>query len=44
MKANERLNNVAERFDTFISVIFNCNNQSTARCKANNNLIKLNQI
>jgi len=37
MKANDRLNSVAERFDTFTSVIFNRNNQNTARCKANNN-------
>jgi len=42
MKANDRLNSVAKRFDTFTSVIFNCNNQNTARCKANNNLMKLN--
>jgi len=39
MKANDRLNSVAERFDTFTSVIFNCNNQNTVCCKANNNLI-----
>jgi len=39
MKANDNLNSVAERFDTFTSVIFNCYNQNTARCKANNNLI-----
>jgi len=25
MKANHRLNNVAERFDTFSNIIFNCN-------------------
>jgi len=36
MKANGRLNSVTERFDTFTSVIFNCNNQNTARSKANN--------
>jgi len=41
MKANDKLNSVAERFDTFTSVIFKCNNQNTAHCKANNNLIKL---
>jgi len=41
MKANNRLNSVAERFDTITSVIFNCNNQNTARCKANINLIIL---
>jgi len=35
MKANDKLNSVAEHFDTFTSVIFNCNNQNTARCKAN---------
>jgi len=35
MKANDKLNCVAKRFDTFTSVIFNCNNQNTARCKAN---------
>jgi len=39
MKANDKSNSVAERFGTFTSVIFNCNNQNTARCKANNNLI-----
>jgi len=38
MKVNDRLNSVAERFDTFTSVIFNCNDQNTARYKANNNL------
>jgi len=26
MKANNSLNSVAKRFDTFTSVIFNCNN------------------
>jgi len=40
MKANDRLNSVAKSFDTFTSVIFNYNNQNTARCKANNNLIE----
>jgi len=39
MKANDSLNSVAERFDTFTSVIFSYNNQNTARCKANNNLM-----
>jgi len=39
MKANHFLNGAAERFDTFTSVIFNCNNQNNARCKANNNLM-----
>jgi len=39
MKANYSLNSAAERFDTFISVIFNCNNQNTAHCKANNYLM-----
>jgi len=36
MKANASLNSVAERFDTFTSVIFHCNNQNTAR---NNQII-----
>jgi len=40
MKADDSLNRVAEHFDTFTSVIFNCNNQNTARCNANNNLMK----
>jgi len=42
MKANDSSNSIAERFDTFTSVIFNCNSQNTARfklCKANNNLM-----
>jgi len=39
MKANDRLNTVAKRFNTFTSDIFNCNNQNTVRCKANNNLM-----
>jgi len=39
VKANDSLNSVAERYDTFTSVIFNYNIQNTARCKANNNLI-----
>jgi len=39
MKDDDSLNSVAEHFDTFTSVIFNCNNQNTTRCKANNNLI-----
>jgi len=39
MEANDSLNSVAERFDTSTSVIFNFNNQNTARSKANNNLI-----
>jgi len=39
MKANDSLNSVAERFDTFTRVTFNCNNQNTARYKANNNLM-----
>jgi len=38
MKANDSLNSVAERFDTFTSVILYCNNQNTARYKANYNL------
>jgi len=38
---DDRLNSVAERFDTFTSIIFNCNNQNTARCKANNSLMIL---
>jgi len=38
MKANDSLNSVVERFDTFTSVIYNCNNQNAARCKVNNNL------
>jgi len=38
MKANDSINrpSVAERFDTFTCVIFHCNNQNTAHCKANN--------
>jgi len=39
MKAINSLISVAKRFDTFTSVIFNCNNQNTARWKANNNLM-----
>jgi len=39
MKANDSLNSVAEHFNIFTSVIFNCYDQNTAHCKANNNLM-----